>query len=220
MSDILFPKSFFITGTDTGVGKTLISAILMMGLSATYWKPIQSGTEESTDTDWLRQAAGLPDTYFIPEAYRLSKPLSPHAAALIDGVRIELSTFSLPQAAKFSHLIVEGAGGVMVPINERQYMVDLMKKLNIPVLLVARTGLGTINHTLLSLQCLRQNDLDVMGVVMNGPKNKSNCEAIEFYGGIKVVAQIDILSEITHQTLLWSFSEFSGHHKQIGKKNG
>ena len=203
-----FPKSFFVTGTDTGVGKTVVCAILTAGLSAAYWKPIQSGTEELTDTNWIQRATGLPDFHFIPETYRLSKPLSPHAAALSDGIRIKLDEIRLPQTDFLPHLIVEGAGGVMVPINDRQYMVDLMKYLNLPVLLVARSTLGTINHTLLSLQSLRHNGLNVIGVVMNGPKNQINRMAIELYGNVKVCAEVDILPEITPQSIFESYSKY------------
>jgi dethiobiotin synthetase len=208
MTDGFFPKTFFVTGTDTGVGKTLVCAILMKGLAAGYWKPIQSGIEEITDTDWLRKATGLPDSHFMPEAYRLTQPLSPHAAAEIDGVRIHLDDLHLPEANHFHHLIVEGAGGVLAPINDRQFMKDLINHLNIPVLLVARSKLGTINHTLLSLQCLRQSGLDVLGVVMNGPTNQINRCAIEFYGSVTVCAEIDILPKINPQILFESFSKY------------
>lgn len=207
MAGSFFPRAFFITGTDTGVGKTFVSAILMKGLSAAYWKPIQSGVDDVTDTDWLRKTTGLPDSHFIPEAYRLTQPLSPHAAAEIDGVRISLNDLRLPQINQFPHLIVEGAGGVMAPINEQQFIKDLIRHLNLPVLLVARSTLGTINHTLLSLQCLRQTGLEVLGVVMNGPSNQFNRRAIEYYGSINVCAGIDILPEITPQTLFELFSK-------------
>jgi dethiobiotin synthetase len=205
MSDGFFPKVFFVTGTDTGVGKTLVCAVLMKGLEAVYWKPIQSGVEELTDMDWLRNATGLPDTHFMPEAYRLTRPLSPHAAAEIDGVRISLNSLKLPQTGHFQHLIVEGAGGVLAPLNERHYIKDLIKHLNLPVLLVARSTLGTINHTLLSLQCLRQAGIDVLGVVMNGPRNQINRRAIEFYGNVNVCAEVDILPKVTPQTLVNAF---------------
>jgi dethiobiotin synthetase len=208
MTGSFFPRAFFVTGTDTGVGKTLVCALLMKGLAAAYWKPIQSGIAEITDTDWLRKATGLPDSHFMPEAFKLTEPLSPHAAAEFDGVRINLDDLYLPHANQFRHLIVEGAGGVMVPINERQFMKDLICHLKLPVLLVARSTLGTINHTLLSLQSLRQAGMDILGVVMNGPKNKINRSAIEFYGGVNVCAEIDILPMITPQTLLESFSKY------------
>jgi dethiobiotin synthetase len=208
MASKFFPRAFFVTGTDTGVGKTLVCAVLMKGLPAAYWKPIQSGVEETTDTDWLRKATALPDSHFLPEAYRLTRPLSPHAAAEIDGVRICLDDLHLPESNQFRHLIVEGAGGVMAPLNAHQFIKDLIDRLNLPVLLVARSALGTINHTLLSLQCLRQAGIDVLGVVMNGPNNGINRRAIEFYGGIKVLAEIDMLPKITPQTLSEAFVKY------------
>lgn len=213
----LFPKSFFIIGTDTEVGKTVVSAILVAGLSAAYWKPIQTGAEEATDTQWLRNATSLPDFYFIPEAYRLSKPLSPHAAAQIDGVRIDLDSVCLPQAHQFPHLIVEGAGGVMAPINDHQYMVDIIKWLNLPVLLVARSTLGTINHTLLSLECLVQKGIEVIGVVMNGPKNRINREAIEYYGQVRVCAEVETISEISHKSLVEAYDKYFKSMNESGK---
>lgn len=215
MTVSVFPKSFFVTGTDTGVGKTVVSAILTAGLSAAYWKPIQSGAEELTDTEWIQRATGLPDCHFIPETYRLSKPLSPHAAAISDGVRIMLDKIRLPQTNHLPHLIVEGAGGVLVPINDRQYMVDLMKHLKLPVLLVSRSSLGTINHTLLSLQSLRHSGLDVIGIVINGPKNQINRTAIEFYGKVKVCAEVEILPRITTQTILESYQEYFNINSEL-----
>ncbi len=208
MHHIEFPKKIFITGTDTDVGKTVVSAILMAGLKAAYWKPIQSGQDDMTDTAWMRSVTGLPDEYFIPESYLLSQPLSPHASASHDGVQIELKAFNLPDDETYPCLIVEGAGGVMVPLNKNYFMVDLMKFLDLPVLLVARSTLGTINHTLLTLELLRQNGLEVFGVVMNGPKNQINKNAIEFYGNINVIAEVDRLSPINFQALEKAYNRY------------
>lgn len=196
-------SKFFITGTDTGIGKTLVSAILMRGLRAAYWKPIQSGIEEITDTQWMLEKTTLPNHHFLPESYVLSRPLSPHASAKIDNVSIELDKILLPQTAnQFDHLIVEGAGGLYVPLNEKEYMIDLIQKLNIPVILVVRSGLGTINHSLLSIKTLQQHHIPIAGIVMNGELNKSNKEAIEFYGKVKVIAELEMIEEeITDQLL-------------------
>jgi dethiobiotin synthase len=189
-------KHIFITGTDTGVGKTIVSAILTAGLEATYWKPIQCGLRERTDSEIVRDATGLSEVHFIEETYKLSQPLSPHAAAEHDQVRIDLSHFHIPEEVLASNLIVEGAGGVMVPLNENEFMIDLMKRLNMPVILVARSSLGTINHTILSLNALQSHGLEVLGVVMNGPKNLSNKEALEKYGNIRVLAEIEPIDDI------------------------
>ncbi len=193
------PEKIFVTGTDTEVGKSLVSAVLMAGLEGRYWKPIQAGLEDITDTEWIRKVTELPVDHFLPELYRLRLPLSPHAAARAEGVRIELERFNLPETE--GSLVVEGAGGVMVPLDERHFMLDLMKKLGIPVLLVARSGLGTINHTLLSLEKLRGAGLALVGVVMNGEKNPGNREAIEFYGRVKVIAEIEPLNTLNPEIL-------------------
>lgn len=200
-----FPDTLFITGTDTEVGKTVVSSVLMVGLQAEYWKPVQSGTEAGTDTQWIQSKTGLPDDCFHPEAYLLRHFLSPHAAAAREGITIDLSAIHLPKRRRTRHLIVEGAGGILAPLNERETMADLIKKLNLPVLLVARSVLGTINHTLLSLEKLRHIGAQVLGVVMNGPKNKENRAAIEGFGNIHVVGEIPPMPEITPQVLLNTF---------------
>ncbi|RJP94001.1 MAG: dethiobiotin synthase [Desulfobacteraceae bacterium] len=205
-----FPEKIFVTGTGTGVGKTVVSAILMAGLQAAYWKPIQSGLDEMTDTEWVQKTTGLPDISFYPETYRLSQPISPHAAAEHDGVQIKLDDFKLPDCAKFQHLIVEGAGGVMVPINECQFTTDLIRHLNLPVLLVAKSTLGTINHTLLSLTQLRREGLEVLGVVMNGPVNAVNFDAIETFGRTRVLAQIEPIADINARTLKEAHQRYFG----------
>jgi len=201
------PTRLFVTGTDTDIGKTLVSAVLMAGTHGQYWKPVQSGLEEITDTQWIKAVTGLPGHHFMPETYRLRKPLSPHASAAMDGVRIDLAEFSLPDVPASGHLIVEGAGGLMVPLNERHFMLDLMVQLGLPVLLVASSGLGTINHVLLSLDKLRTNNIEVAGVVLNGPLNESNRKAIEHYGRIPVVAQIEPLQVINSDSLFNLFNK-------------
>jgi dethiobiotin synthetase len=189
------PQRVFITGTDTAVGKTVTAAVLVAGLRAEYWKPIQSGLEEITDTEWIRQKTGMPKELFHPETYRLQRPLSPHASARAEGARIDLEAFHLPPRSS-RRLVVEGAGGLMVPLNERDFMIDLMKKLDLPTILVAGSRLGTINHTLLSLEQLRRYDLEILGVVLNGPKNAGNKEAIEYYGDVAILAEIEPLETI------------------------
>jgi dethiobiotin synthetase len=200
------PRRLFVTGTDTGIGKTMVSAILMAGLNGRYWKPVQSGLEEMTDTEWIREMTGLDSDHFYPETYRLKLPLSPHASAAAENISIDLDAFQLPETDQ--HLIVEGAGGVMVPLNDHHFMLDLMKKLDIPVLLVTRSELGTINHTLLSLEQLRRYGIDAFGVVMNGPENPGNRDAIERFGNTQVLAEIELLSKINPQTLMKAFWDY------------
>jgi dethiobiotin synthase len=189
-------KHLFVTGTDTGVGKTVVSAILTGGISANYWKPIQCGLQGQTDTEFVQEVTGLSADHFHKETYRLTQPLSPHAAAEMDNVQIDSEKLCLPKANCGRTLIVEGAGGIMVPLNQDFYMLDLMKKLDIPILLVARSTLGTINHTLLSLQALRSHGLTVLGIVMNGPRHRGNKEALEKYGEIKVLAEVEPIAEM------------------------
>lgn len=185
------PGQFFVTGTDTGVGKTFISALLMMLLDASYWKPIQSGRDPYADSDFIQQFTQLPESSFFPEGYKLSEPLSPHAAARIDGITIDINTLSLPPLeSQRRHLIVEGAGGVLVPINDSMLVADLIAHYKIPAIVVTRTTLGTINHTLLTIEALRRRSIPIAGVVMNGPDNPSNRASIEKYGNVPVLFHV------------------------------
>ena len=190
------PERLFVTGTDTDVGKTVVAALLTLGLGATYWKPVQSGAEAETDTQWVRRVTGLPADCFVPEVYCLKAALSPHRAAALEGVQIKIEGLRLPRLKAEERLVVEGAGGVLVPLNDKCTMVDLMVQLGLPVLVVARSGLGTINHTLLTLAALRRRRLQVIGVVMNGKKNKANRDAIEHYGQVPVLAQIESVAPL------------------------
>lgn len=199
-----WPPGLFVTGTDTDVGKSVVAALLTLGLQASYWKPIQSGLEPQTDTAAIQQMTGLGAEHFWPERYRLSQPLSPHAAAAIDGVEIQLRDFALPRHSH-SHLVVEGAGGLLVPLNDRQYLLDLIVHLQLPVVLVARSGLGTINHTLLSIAQLRQAAVPILGVVLNGVQNPSNRDAIAHYGQVPILLELTPLAALTPQTLGQAF---------------
>ena len=201
-----FPKKFFVTGTDTGIGKTVVSAILCQGLKASYWKPIQSGAEDMTDTEWVKKHTSLPDSHFFPEKYCLQKPLSPHAAASIENVTIDLDDLILPNSENFPHFIIEGCGGLLVPLNANgDYIVDLIDKWHLPVIVVSRSCLGTINHTLMTLSILRDYKLEILGVVLNGPKNMSNRLAIEKYGKVKVIGEIEHQGLIDSDTLQYLF---------------
>jgi dethiobiotin synthetase len=192
-------QGFFVTGTDTDVGKTVVSAWLVAHLGAVYWKPVQAGTEGETDTQTVRRLAGLAPRRIWPETYVLPEPLSPHEAAKRAGVAIQLSAFKPPQDAEM--VIVEGAGGLLVPLNEQDLVIDLAEDLRLPVILVARSTLGTINHTLLSLEALRRRGLSIAGVVMVGPETPHNRAAIERYGKTQVLAEIPWLESIDLKTL-------------------
>ena len=188
----------FITGTDTGIGKTLVSAWLVRGWGAAYWKPIQSGVEER-DSESVVALAAVPPHRILPSAYELTQPLSPHEAARRDSLQIDLSLIRLPDHT--GPLVVEGAGGVLVPLNDTTLMVDLMRQLGLPVLVVARSGLGTINHTLLALEALRSRGLQVAGVVLNGPPHDHNGASIEHYGRVRVLAHLPPLETVNAAAL-------------------
>ena len=199
-------RGFFVTGTDTDVGKTVVSAWLLAHLDACYWKPVQAGTEPETDTETVRRLAEVPEDRILPEVYVLKEPLAPHEAARREGVSIDMAKLIGPQDDRL--LIVEGAGGLLVPLNEQDYVIDLIEDLNLPVILVARSTLGTINHTLLSLEALRRRALVVAGVVINGPESPHNRAAIERYGRTQVIAEIPRLDPVTRSALRQIAPEF------------
>ncbi|MBF0185683.1 MAG: dethiobiotin synthase [Magnetococcales bacterium] len=193
---------YFVTGTDTGIGKTVVSAWLVHHLAAAYWKPVQSGAGpgEEGDREVVGRLSGVAAERLHPSTYCLALPRSPHEAARQEEVTISLQALHLPEERR--PLIVEGAGGVLVPLNERELMVDLMVHLALPVLLVARTQLGTINHTLLSLHCLRHAGLTVAGVILNGAADRENRLAIEHYGQVPILAELPWLQPLDWQRLL------------------
>ena len=203
------PRQFVVVGTDTGVGKTVIAAMLVAGLRASYWKPVQSGLSEITDTEMVRTLSRLSSDCYLPEAYRLKTPISPHAAAALEGIVIEPAKLGLPTVS--GRLIIEGAGGLMVPINDQTLLIDVIRDWGLPVLLVARSRLGTINHTLLSLAALRAYGIGVLGVVMNGPADEVSRRAIEDYGKVRVLAEVPILKELDATTIKTAYERvFAG----------
>ena len=208
---ISFPPAFFVTATDTAIGKTFVSSVLALGLGAGYWKPIRTGLPK--DSDWVREHTGLEAGRCFKETYCFASPISPHQAAQIEGTRIDLARITMPDYAPLPHLIVEGAGGVMVPINERQTILDLILHLNLPVLIVARSTLGTINHTTLTVDKLRRHSVPIFGVVMNGPQHERNRQSIEHYARVPVLAEIEPMAMITPSTLMTAF------HKYFGRNN-
>lgn len=193
-------KGLFVTGTDTGVGKTVASAALMHryrgAAPVRYWKPIQTGVEIDDDTATVRRLGACADEEIFAQGVRLPKPVSPHLAARWAGREIDLTALRGLPSNDGTSWIAEGAGGVLVPVNESQTMVDLISYLALPVLVVARTGLGTINHTLLTLEALNIRHLRVAGVMMIGEPNADNRSAIEQYGHVPVVAEMPILAPL------------------------
>jgi dethiobiotin synthetase len=185
---------YIIAGISTEIGKTFISSILTEALEADYWKPVQSGALDFTDTDTVKSLISNSKTVFHPETYRLTEPMSPHAAAAIDGVEISLSNFVLPETK--NNLIIELAGGIMVPLNDCETNVDLIKKLNLPVILVSKNYLGSINHTLLSVEILKMNKIQVKGLIFNGEHNKFSEDFILNYTKLECLGRVNFEENI------------------------
>lgn len=198
-------RSFVITGTDTDVGKTVVAAGLVAALGAAYWKPVQAGIEEGSDSETVAALADVGSDRIVPEAYRLRTPCSPHEAARIDGVRIKRSRLVLPLSGH--GLIVEGAGGTMVPINDTDLMLNLFADWALPVILVARTVLGTINHSLLSVAALRSRGLDIAGIVFVGEENGASETAITSLGKVLHLGRLPWLEPLTAGTLATAVSQ-------------
>lgn len=194
-----------ITGTDTDVGKTVVSAMLMLGLGAHYWKPVQSGIGDGIDTRVIQNLTGLPDERFFPEEFIFSEPLSPHRAAEIDNAEIDVDGINLPDFD--GPLLIEGSGGLMVPITRENLQINMFKRWNLPVILVARTQLGTINHTLLSLEALWAREIPVHGLIFVGPENEDNIRTIAEYSGEKVLGHVPWLEKLSAENLLRVFDQ-------------
>jgi dethiobiotin synthetase len=199
-----------VCGTDTDVGKTLVSAWLVQGLGAHYWKPVQSGLEGGGDRQMVERLLDLAPDRLLPEAYRLSEPLSPHWAAERDGVTIELERLALP--AIEGPLVVETAGGLLVPLQRNWLQIQQLQRWGLPVLLVARSGLGTLNHTLLSLEALERRGIPVLGLVLNGPPHADNPRTLEQLGGVPVLAQLPPLQPPTAAALAQQWQQQLARH--------
>lgn len=182
-------KGIVVAGIGTGIGKTFIATILTEALEADYWKPVQAGNLDFTDTDFVRQHITNTKTFLHPEAYRLSTPMSPHAAAKIDSV--EISFDKLPVPATQNIIIIEPAGGLMVPLNNRQLNIELLQQWNLPVILVSQIYLGSINHTLLSVEALKTRSINLSGIIFNGDRNPATEDFILQYTGLKCLARIN-----------------------------
>jgi dethiobiotin synthase len=200
----------FVTGTDTGVGKTVVSAALLHRYGAAgYWKPVQTGIEEDDDTETVRRLAGAGDARLLREGVRLPRPVSPHLAARLSGTTIEVPHLVAiaarqPPAGRW---VVEGAGGVLVPLSDTRLMIDLVCELALPVVVAARTTLGTINHSLLTLEALRARRLRVAGVVLVGEPHADNRDTIERRGAVPVLGELPWLTPLTATTLgTWAAS--------------
>nr|WP_315424227.1 dethiobiotin synthase [uncultured Pedobacter sp.] len=187
-------NKYFVTGIGTGIGKTLVSAILTEKLKADYWKPIQSGDLDTSDSITIDRLISNSQTIIHPESYRLTQPLSPHLSAKLDGVDIDIDKINTPLTD--NDLIIEGAGGLMVPLNEDELIIDLIKKLEVEVILVSQNYLGSINHTLLSVNLLKQYEIPIKGIIFNGDENTETERYILQYGKIKKLGSIPSFSNI------------------------
>ena len=194
---------FIICGTDTDIGKTLISSFFVRGLNSFYWKPIQSGIESQTDSQIVEKLSRLNRDKIIKEAYVFTKPLSPHWAAEIDQQTINFNKLRLPKVN--GSLIVETAGGLMVPITRNFLQIDQVKKWDLPVILVCKSTLGTLNHTLLSIEALQKRNINILGLVINGEKHLDNPKTLFNFSGIPIIAEFPFIKKIDSNNLdiLW-----------------
>lgn len=182
------PKTFFITGIGTEVGKTLVAAIVTQAMEADYWKPIQAGDLDNSDTHKLRKLVNNKKTVFHKNAYSLKTPMSPHASAEIDGIEIKLTDIKPPKTG--NNLVIEGAGGLLVPLNDSETIIDLISE-DYHVVLVSRHYLGSINHTLLSIEALKNRGIDKIGVIYSGNENPSTVNIISKMADVDIIGRIE-----------------------------
>ncbi len=217
MNDINNQFQFVICGTDTNIGKTLISSFFVRGLNSFYWKPIQSGIESETDSQTIERLTKVEKTKIINEAYVFKEPVSPHWAAEIDQTVINFRLLNLPKVD--GSLIVETAGGLMVPITRNYLQIDQIKKWNIPVILVCKSGLGTLNHTLLSIEALQKRNIKILGLIINGEKHLDNPKTLTELSSIPIIAEFPFLQQIGSNNLDILWEELNIKNKLISLLN-
>ena len=203
MSNLQNQFQFVICGTDTDIGKTLISSFFVRGLNSYYWKPIQSGIEPETDSQAVERLSKVNKEKIINEAYIFKEPVSPHWAAEIDQKVINLKLLNLPNVN--GSLILETAGGLMVPITRNYLQIDQIKKWNLPVILVCKSSLGTLNHTLLSIEALEKRNIKILGLIINGEKHLDNPNTLAKFSGLPIIAEFPYIKKIDSNNLdiLW-----------------
>ena len=217
MNTIRNQLKFVICGTDTNIGKTLISAFFVRGLNSFYWKPIQSGIESETDSQSIKRIANINKDKIINEAYTFTKPLSPHWAAELDNKIIDLELLNLPTIK--GPLIVETAGGLMVPITRNYLQIDQIKKWGLPVILVCKSSLGTLNHTLLSIEALEKRNVEILGLVINGEKHLDNPKTLVEFSSLPIIAEFPYLKKIDSNNLDIIWAEQNIKNKLISLLN-
>jgi dethiobiotin synthetase len=202
-----------VAGTDTEIGKTVFAAGLADLLDACYWKPIQSGLDGETDSQIVARLGGLSHDRILPERYRLKTPASPHHAAEVDGISIDAAALDLPETGA-RRLVIEGSGGLMVPLDRSTLYIDIFARWHLPVVLCARTALGTINHSLLSIEALRHRKIELLGIAFIGEANPESERAICEIGGVRRLGRLPRIAPLTRSTLhtafetSFSFSDF------------
>lgn len=194
---------FVITGTDTGVGKTVFAAALTDALHAYYWKPVQSGLDGETDSETVRRLGRVPGSHILPEVWRLRTPASPHLSAQIDGIRLNPMALTPPSVGR--PLIIEGAGGLLVPLTDSELFADVFAHWQLPAILCARTTLGTINHTLLSLEAARSRQIPIFGVAFIGEAHAETERTIVEMGRVRRLGRLPHLDVLTPDTLRQTF---------------
>ena len=196
-------RAFVIAGTDTDIGKTVLAAALVSALDACYWKPVQCGLEGETDSETVRRLAGIEAARILPEAYRLAMPASPHIAAEREGIEIDLDRLALPAAERV--LIVEPAGGLMVPLNADALQIDLIARWGAPVILCASTRLGTINHSLLSIEALKRRGIAIAGIAFAGAEQPQVERTIVEFGAVPRLGRLPLLDPLDRASLCSAF---------------
>jgi dethiobiotin synthetase len=196
-------RHIVVAGTDTEIGKTVFAAGLAGLLGASYWKPIQSGLAGETDSQTVARLGGLSCDRILPERYRLKTPASPHQAAAIDGVRIDMAALDLPDTG--ARLVIEGSGGLLVPLDRATLYIDVFVRWRLPVVLCARTALGTINHSLLSIEALRHRNIALLGIAFLGEANPESERAICEIGRVRRLGRLPRLAPLTRGTLRAAF---------------
>ncbi|TLG78228.1 dethiobiotin synthase [Methylocystis sp. B8] len=197
-------RRFVIVGTDTGVGKTIVSAAIVGALNAYYWKPVQAGLDGETDSQTVARLSGAPGDHILPEAWRLCRAASPHLAARDEGVEIDAAALNPPSCDDL--LVIETAGGAMTPLSDRALTIDVLERWRMPVILVARTSLGTINHSLLTLEALRRRGIPIKGIIFVGDADAGAQRAIETIGGARILGRLPRLDPLNQKTLIAAFN--------------
>ena len=198
-------KSIFVTGTDTDVGKTIVSAGLCLSWPAHYWKPIQAGADPCTDNEIMAQF--IPKGNIYPSTYNLKKACSPNQAAQWEDITIQKDSLMSAYKKIHSPVVIEGAGGALVPFNDQESMLDLMVQFNAPVIIVARSALGTLNHSFLTLKALRTSNINILGIIMVGKLHPDNKRDIEAIGNIPVLLELPMLKKIDIDSLKEHFKK-------------